>query len=168
MGAVLALFVLVALAASGSAQSAFPTRIAPTAMVEVVQTVRPSPTPGNRPSEPPGSPDQLRIKELDLQIRTLRDQYKAQADPLQAQVKLLRETLDADLKPLEDERHELVLRGESPSLRELEVDETGQLAALADREKADVEKVHQQYAAERATLKASFDAKRRELHGGRR
>ncbi len=136
-------------------------------------TGAPAVAPGGHPvavPEGPGTsssdPDKARIKEIDEQIRSLREQFKSQADPLQAQLKSLREKLDTDLKPLEDERRELVRRGESPALQQLDDDEAAQLAALADKEKADVEKVHQDYAQQRAALKASFDQKRRELRTG--
>ena len=47
------------------------------------------------------------IKELNEQIRRLREQYEAQAAPLQAQLKALREKLDAEVKSLEAQREAL-------------------------------------------------------------
>jgi hypothetical protein len=161
LGAGIALIVLMAVAAIGAAQSIRPAAV----LVEVVPNGRPAP-PTHEHSSSTTSPDQARIHDLDLKIKALRDDFKSQADPLQAQLKSLREKLDADLKPLEDERHDLVERGKSPAIQALDADEATQLAALADHEKAEVEKVHQNYAEQRTALKASFDQKRREARGG--
>jgi uncharacterized phage infection (PIP) family protein YhgE len=114
------------------------------------------------------SPQQVQIKALDAQIHTLRQEFKTEADPLEAQLKGLRDKLDSDVKPLESERHELVEQSETPDLRALDADETGQMTALADREKADVEKLRQSYAAQRSALKQSFDQKRHDLLPGRK
>lgn len=159
------LLALVVVVALGDAQSLMTGATRRAALVEVVPSGRTAPPPGVR-SERPDNPDQARIKVLDQQIAALREQFKSQADPLQAQVKGLREKLEADLKPLVDERHDLVERGKSPALRDLDADEASQLAALADREKAEVEKLHQDYAQQRSALKAAFDLKRRGLRTG--
>jgi hypothetical protein len=165
LGVAFVLPALALVAAMGAAQSPGPGVLTPATSVEVVPQGRPG-SPAHERPETPGNPDQARIKALDQQIATLREQFKSQSDPLQAQVKSLREKFEADLKPLVDERHDLVERGKSPALRDLDADEASQLAALADREKAEVEKVHQDYAQQRATLKAAFDQKRRGLRGG--
>ena len=166
LGAGMALFVLLAGAAVVGAQSVGMGAGPGAVLVEVVPSGRPSPSSGpHEHSSSITSPDAARIHDLDLKIKGLRDDFKAQADPLQAQLKSLREKLDADLKPLEDERHDLVERGKSPAIQALDADEAARLAAMADHEKADVEKVHQGYAEQRATLKASFDQKRRDARG---
>jgi hypothetical protein len=165
LGAGIAVLILMAGAALGGAQSVRPGAV----LVEVIPSGRSGAGPGpamHERSPAATSPDQARIHDLDVQIKALRDQYKSQADPLQAQVKSLREKLDADLKPLEDERHDLVERDKSPAIRALDDDEAAQLAAMADHEKADVEKVHQGYTEQRTALKASFDQKRRDARGG--
>ena len=128
----------------------------------VIPVARHSDAPREAPPAQTG-PEQSRVHEIDQQLQSLRAQFKSQADPLQAQLKALREKLDADLKPLQDERRDLAQRSETPEMRALDDDETAQLAALADREKADVEKVHQDYSAQRTALKASFDQKRKDL-----
>ena len=165
LGVALVLLALAVVVAMGAAQSLTSGVGTPAALVVVVPLGQPAPSPGIRP-ETPGNPDQARIKVLDQQIATLREQFKSQADPLQAQVKALREKLEADLKPLQDERHDLVERGKSPALRDLDADEANQLAALGDHEKDAVERLHQDYAQQRSTLKAAFDQKRRALRGG--
>jgi hypothetical protein len=163
LGAAIASLALVAGVALGATQAVLPGPV----LVEVVPGGRPSPPSApHEHSSSTSSPDQARIHDLDLKIKALRDQFKAQADPLQAQLKSLRETLDAELKPLEDERHDLVERGKFPAIQALDAEEVTQLAALADHEKADVEKVHQGYAEQRATLKASYDQKRHDARGG--
>jgi hypothetical protein len=103
------------------------------------------------------------IHAIDQKIKSLRDQFKAQADPLQAQMKALRDKLDADLEPLEDQRKALVEQGESPALIALNQEEASQLASLADREKAEIEKLKQSYDVQRKEIKLEFQKRHQEV-----
>ena len=103
------------------------------------------------------------IKAIDEKIKSLRDQFKAQADPLQAQLKTLRDKLDTDLKPLEDQRKALIEQGESPALIALNQEEASRLASLADREKAEIEKLKQGFDDQRKEIQQDFQKRRQEL-----
>ena len=103
------------------------------------------------------------IREIDAQLKALRDEYKSQMDPLQTQIKALRDKYDPQIKDLEAKRKDLVLANESPELRALSEDEDKQLAALADQEKTEVDALRQKFSDQRKALRTSFDEKRKEL-----
>ena len=131
------------------------------------------PTPVSASAEAPVAkhPEDSRkaqIKAIDEQIRTLREQYKAQADPLQAQLKSLREKLDAELKSLEAQREALVEQSEPAGLKALNEEEATQLATLADQERAEIEKIHLRYSEERKSIKQGFQQRRHNLEIGKR
>jgi len=108
-------------------------------------------------------PRNAQIKALGDRIRELREQFQAQTAPLEAQIKSLREKFEADLAPLEAQRKALVAEGESSGLKSLMDEESAQLATLAAREKEEIEKVRERYAAERKTIQESFQRRRHEL-----
>lgn len=136
-----------------------------------------APPPTDRPvaivktPEPRGDEGRMRgndaqsgpIRDIDAQLKALRDEYKSQMDPLQAQIKALRDKYDPQIKDLEAKRKDLVLANESPELRALSEDEDKQLAALADQEKTEVDALRQKFSDQRKALRASFDEKRKEL-----
>ena len=113
-------------------------------------------------------PRKAQINAIDEQIRTLREQYKAQMDPLQGQLQSLREKLDAELKSLEAQRETLVEQGEPAGLKALNEEEATQLAALADQEKAEIEKIHLRYSEQRKSLRQGFQERRHNLEIGKR
>ena len=131
-----------------------------------------------RPAEAgaPGSPgggatmrlddaDHSRIQALDDQIKSLRADFHAQLDPLEAQVRGLKEKFEPQIKALEEQKKTLVEQGKSPAMRDLDAQEDSELAALADREKAEVEKVHQRFSDERKDIRQRFQQRRKELQG---
>ena len=60
-------------------------------------------TPAASPAGRPTDPRRAQIKQLDDQIRGLREQFHAQLDPLELQVKALRDKFDPQIKSLEQE-----------------------------------------------------------------
>ncbi len=138
----------------------------------------PSSIPVQNPSMTPPPPtgvdraqDQVRreqIKQLDERIQQLRTEYKSAADPIEAQLKSLRDKLASDLQPLQDQRKQLVDEGKSPDLLALDREEADALARLADREKADVEAVHQRYKDQRVSMQGDFTKRRHDLQLAKR
>src|SRR5439155_1584469 len=61
-----------------------------------------------------------RVRELDAQIKALRDQYHAALDPLESQIKALKEKFEPQIQALEDQRRDLVESGKPPAIRELD------------------------------------------------
>jgi F0F1-type ATP synthase membrane subunit b/b' len=137
----------------------------------IAKIAKPSPLyastqlPGSKPTE---DPRREQIKAIDDQIRSLREQFRSQTDPIEAQLKALREKFEADLQALQAHRKTLVEQGEPPALKDLNDEETSQLAALDDQEKAEIEKVHQHFSDEKKTLKESFQQRRHDLAGGKK
>ncbi len=103
------------------------------------------------------------IKDLDDKIKALRDTYKSQADPLESQLKALRDKLNDDLTPLQSQRKQLVDEGKTPEQLQLDQQEADALARLAEREKADVDAVHDRYKQERVALQQDFAKRRHDL-----
>lgn len=130
--------------------------------------VQEAPGLARRPETPP--PDDgrsARIKQLDAQIKALRDQHKADVEPLQAQIKALNDKFQQQLDALQAQRLELVEEG-APGLKELDEQETADLNALAAREKDEVDKVHARYNDERKAIRDRYQQRRRELESGRK
>lgn len=96
------------------------------------------------------------IHDLDQQIKDLKDRFHSQLDPLQAQIKTLRDQFEPQIKTLEDQRHDLVESGKTPMMQDLDKQETSELAALADQEKSEVERVHAHYADARKDVQAKY------------
>lgn len=119
-----------------------------------------------RPETPP--PDDGRsaqIRQLDAQIKALRDQHKADVEPLQAQIKALNDKFQQQLDALQSQRLELVEAG-VPGLKELDAQETADLDALAAREKDELDKLHARYNDERKAIRDRYQQRRRELEAG--
>ncbi len=117
--------------------------------------------PARKPSA--DDPRSSQIKALVEKIRALREQFQSQTAPLEAQIKSLREKFDAELASLEAQRKALVEQGESSGLKSLMDEEAAQMAALAAREKEEIEKIRERYVVERKNLQESVQRRRREL-----
>jgi Skp family chaperone for outer membrane proteins len=114
----------------------------------------------------PPDPNAAQIKSLEDQIKSLRDQTKAQIAPLEAQIQSLRDKLDTDIKPLQAQLETLRQQGQSPAVKALDDEETAKLAALADREKDEIQKVRDRYTDERKQIQQEFQHRRQELTKG--
>jgi hypothetical protein len=114
-----------------------------------------------QPVNPPGGmvaagADTARIADLGRQLKALREEFHGKLDPLQAQVKALKDDYEPRIKVLEAQRHDLVEAGKPQAIQQLDRQEDGELAALADKEKSEHERVRQQYAQERKDVQARF------------
>jgi len=116
-------------------------------------------------AQPVGDARSAQIKDLEQQIKTLRDQYHSQLDPLQQQIKDLREKFDPQIKSLEDQRHDLIEAGKSPAMQDLDKQEANELASLSDQEKAEIDRVHQHFADTRKDVQARYQKEREALKG---
>ena len=125
-----------------------------------------SPEPGARPGRESTDARSPEVRDLDRRIKALRDELHAQVDPLQSQIKALRDRLEPQIKALEDQRRTLVEEGKPSSIQQLDQDETHELADLGDREKAEIDKVHQRFADERHAIQQKYDERRAEARGG--
>jgi hypothetical protein len=114
------------------------------------------------------SGDSGQIHDLDLQIKAMKDEFHGQLDPLQQQVKALRDKYEPQLKALEEKRHDLVEAGKPQAIQDLDRQETSELAALADREKAEHDRIRQQFAEERKDVQEKYKKLRAEASGGGR
>jgi hypothetical protein len=104
------------------------------------------------------------IADLDAKIKQLRQEFRAEVDPLQAQVKAVRDKYEPQIKSLEDQRKALAEESKLPKIQQIDREEDADLAALADREKAEVEKVKARFAEERKTIQQRYDEERKEAH----
>lgn len=107
-------------------------------------------------------PHDSEIKQLQGQIKSLRDELHSQLDPLQSQIRALHEKYDPQIQGLEDQKKTLVEQGKPAAIQQLDRQEDAELAALVEREKTEVEKVHQQTATERKEIQEKYDARRKE------
>jgi TolA-binding protein len=119
--------------------------------------------PTDSPARPMTNPNASRIQDLDQQIKAKREQFHSQLDPLQAQIKALRDQFEPQIKTLEDQRHDLIESTKSPMVQDLDKREAGDLVALADQEKSEVEHVHQHYADLRKDTQAKYAKLRGEM-----
>jgi F0F1-type ATP synthase membrane subunit b/b' len=129
---------------------------------------KPAPLPGGALPSTQGDTGRDDIRRLDEQIKALREQFHAEIDPLEAQIKAAREKFEPQLKTLEDQRRTLVEQRKSPEMRELDEQEAGELASLADREKLALDKVRQQFSDERKEIQQKYQQRRKELQGGKK
>ncbi len=163
---VLALIVLVSIVAWAAHRGdAAPAAVKAAAMTPAMQK---PPTAGTLPAE--GSVDaerNARIRDLDAQIKSLRDSEHQQLDPLEAQIKALHEKFDPQIQTLADQRKDLVESGKPDNIRALDEQEASDLAALADREKADIDKVRSDYAAQRKAIQQKYDEERKALRSAK-
>lgn len=113
----------------------------------------------------PMDPRRGQIKQLDEQIKSLRGELHAQVDPLEAQIKALRDKFDPQIKGLEEQKKTLVEQGKSPSMREIDEQESSELATLAQQEKEEVDKLKQHFADQRKEIQAKYDARRKHSWG---
>ena len=109
------------------------------------------------------APKDPRIAELDAQIKTLKEQYHSQLDPLQEQVKALKGKFDPQISSLEDQRRDLVEAAKPPRIRELDEQEAAELKQLGDEEKTELDKVRQRFADERKQVQEKYKEKRQDL-----
>jgi len=120
--------------------------------------------PMDSPARPMASnPNESQIQDLDQQIKAKREQFHSQLDPLQAQIKALRDQFEPAIKALEDQKHDLIESTKSPMVQDLDKREAGDLVALADQEKSEVEHVHQHYADLRKDTQAKYAKLRSEM-----
>jgi hypothetical protein len=166
---VLSLVVLISIAAwaghRGDASAAPPAARA-AAMTPALQS-RPA-TAGTLPADGSVNAERnARIRDLDTQIKSLRDSYHQQLDPLEAQIKGLHEKFDPQIQSLVDQRKDVVESGKPDNIRALDEQESSELAALADKEKADVDKVRADYGAQRKAIQQKYDDQRKALRGGK-
>jgi hypothetical protein len=127
-------------------------------------------TPGSMqtmPATPPagapaGNPSPAEIQQLQTQIQSLRAELHQQLDPLQSQVKALHDKYDPQIASLEEQRRTLVEQGKPQAIQDLDKQEESELAALGEREKADIAKLRAQYADQRKAIEESYKAKRGE------
>lgn len=122
----------------------------------------------SRPMDTPAqtmaaNPNAAQIQDLDQQIKAKREQFHSQLDPLQAQIKSLRDQFEPAIKALEDQKHDLVESAKSPMVQDLDKREAGDLVALADQEKGEVERVHQHYADLRKDTQQKYAKLRSEM-----
>jgi len=115
-----------------------------------------------KPAPPVDDARRGEIADLDAKIKQLRQEFHAELDPLQAQVKTVRDKYEPQIKSLEDQRKTLAEETKLPKIQELDRQEEADLAALADREKAEVEKVKTRYADERKAILQKYDEQRKE------
>ena len=116
------------------------------------------------PDSPPAAhAKDPRLADLDARIAAARAERKREVDPLETQLKALKQRFGAEIDSLQAERKAIVEAGESPELRELDQRETTELAALDDREKAEVDQLHQRYDAEKKKLRDDYAQKRKAL-----
>ena len=109
--------------------------------------------------------DNPQLLELDHRIKALREDLRSQLDPLEAQVKGLHEKYDAQIKDLVQQRKTLVEQGKPSAIQQLDVQEDGELATLADREKAEIEKVKESFAEQRKEVQRRYDDQRKGIAG---
>jgi hypothetical protein len=102
------------------------------------------------------------IKQLDNQLTALRKDLHSQIDPLEAQIKTLRDKYDPQILSVEQRRKDLVEQGKPAAIQELDRQEDGELAALAEKEKSDLEQVKQRYADQRKGIRQHYDELRRQ------
>jgi hypothetical protein len=102
------------------------------------------------------------IADLDSKIKQLRQEFHAELDPLQTQVKSVRDKYEPQIKTLEDQRKTLAEESKLPKIQELDRQEDADLAALADREKTEVDKVKARYADERKAIQQKYDEQRKD------
>lgn len=103
------------------------------------------------------------LAEITHRLQALRQEFHGQLDPLQAQVKALHDKYDPQIKDLEDQRHDLAEKGKSQPVQDLDAQEEKDLAALADQERSDLEKVRQGYTDKRKAMQADYAARRAAL-----
>jgi hypothetical protein len=116
------------------------------------------------PDSPPAAhAKDPRLADVDARLAAARAGRKSEVEPLETQLKALKQRFDAQIDSLQAERKAIVEEGESPALRELDQRETTELAALDDREKGEVAALHQRYDAERKALKESYAQKRKAI-----
>jgi DNA repair exonuclease SbcCD ATPase subunit len=136
---------------------------APAASPATISSDKGAPQPITLPVDHPGGAANTDLKALDDQIKTLREQFHAQIDPLEAEIKAAREKFEPQLKTLEDQRRALVEQRESPALRELDEQETGELASLGEQEKAELDRVRQRFAEQKKEIQQRYQQRRHEL-----
>jgi hypothetical protein len=107
------------------------------------------------------------IHDLDDRLKALRLEYHSQLDPLQAQIKGLREKYDPEVEAWEEQRKERIEDGKAPEIQELDKQEAAELASLADREKAELDKTKERFADERKEIQKRFDEKRKDARGAK-
>jgi hypothetical protein len=127
---------------------------------------RPVGEPAETPATNPGqTTDTGPIHDLDQQIKAMRDEFHSKLDPLQQQITALKQQYEPQLKSLEDKRHDLVEAGKPQAIQDLDRQEASELAALADKEKAEIERVRQQYAEQRRDVQARYKEQRERVSG---
>jgi hypothetical protein len=102
------------------------------------------------------------VRDLDARIKSLRADEHAQIDPLEAQIKSLRDKFDPQIQDLVTQRKQLVESSESPALRDLDQQEDQEMAALAEKEKMEIEKVRQDFSEQRKALQAKYAEEKQE------
>jgi len=118
------------------------------------------------PAPPVDDARRGQLAELDAKIKQLRQEFRAELDPLQAQVKAVRDKYEPQIKSLEDQRKTLAEESKLPKIQQLDREEDADLAALAEREKTEVEKVKTRFADERKEIQQRYDEQRKEAHLG--
>jgi len=116
---------------------------------------------------PPTDSRAGQIKQLDAEIKALRDRHKADVDPLQTHIHELNDKFQQQLDALQEQRLALVEEG-VPGLKELDAQETADLNALAAREKDEIDKLRARDNDERKAIRDRYEQRRRELEAGRK
>ena len=143
----------VALLVAGSAVWAVHAVTSPVAAAPPVATPQPIKETGMKPGPVAVPGDQsAAIKDLDTQLASVRKEFHSQLDPLQAQIKTLKEKYDPQITSLEQRRKELVEQGKPIAIQQLDQQEEAEIAALAEREKNEIDQVKQRYADQRKEI----------------